>query len=441
MGIFSTRYYNGDNISKLSESTLTRDMRKAQEVSIVSAYYSVRFLNDVFAKILKRRRKNCIVKCVFNGFSGKRLIAQVDELKKFKKDLSENGFENVDIYLNKECQLFHSKIFFIKNEDESLWFIGSANASKSAFNKNEEILMRSLNQIRKIKNYIDLVINSSVSIDDFVVDECIENTLIGFFRTGSLYFKPSNRLSFTFGELKLPSQVEEKLANINERPRNSNPGKAWGPYNLKSALNISDVNDEQKMRLSIKPWSIETCYGYWVPKKYCTIIEEKVVQKERGVDNDLLKIKNKIEEIGVERLIEDYELYISEANDILSKNNIDWVVNEDDKKKLIEKYKRFVERILVKISSSKERERLCKPLISTGMPEIWEDVSASDDFTYSFYEYISNNMFFSTPLIVRCLQYYVEISENAKIEEIEKAFDDYFLAKNAEWSDDHWFDK
>jgi hypothetical protein len=445
MNIYST-WYHGNDVSPLDEDILTSEFRRATDISIVSAYYSTNFIYTILEKIFKNKRKLCNINCVFNGFGGEKLSEQISELKELKNELLRIGFENINIYVNRECQLFHTKLYYIKNENSSLWVMGSANASKSGFNSNEELLIKSTTNLRGIKSYINCVIVNSEKIEDISISEIVENNLIGFFRTGSIYFKPTNQLSFTFGELNncLPKDVADRLGNINERPRNSNPGKAWGPYNLKKVLDIKDDGDENSSRLRIKPWSIETCYGYWVPKKYCSYIEAKLKDKETELESHFVEIVNKISSVGEDRLLDDFNQYLSEANEILARNDIPFNIDKKLKESLIKKYQTFIKRIENKINDPKKRKRLCTPLISTGMPEIWEDSSAEDDFSYSFYEYISGSLSSSntnTPLIISSLNYYLEFSESADVEEIKQAFEDYFNSEDAEWSDDYWFDK
>jgi len=154
MEIYSSWYYDEEKTEPLSQGVITKEMKRAEIVTIISAYYSVVFLESIFGKVNKTKRHKCVINLVFNGFSGQRLYDQLNELKKLKLKLSKMGFSNISIFLNRETTLFHTKLYFIKNDQGSLWFSGSANASMAAFERNEEILFKTKSKISNIKrNY------------------------------------------------------------------------------------------------------------------------------------------------------------------------------------------------------------------------------------------------------------------------------------------------
>jgi len=436
MDIYSIWYYDEDKTKSLSQGVITKEMKRAEIISIISAYYSVGFLEGIFKKVNKTKRNKCLVNLVFNGFSGQRLYDQLKELKDLKLRLSEIGFSKVSIFLNRKTALFHTKLYFIKNDQGSQWFSGSANASTAAFEKNEEILFKTKLKIKNIKQYISEVTNDSDSIEDIEPDKAVESNIIGFFRTGSIYFKPNNQLSFTFSEFKLPELIEDRIRNIEERPRNTNPGKAWGAYNLKLSLGLKgDEENEKTSQVSLKPWSIETCYGYWVPNKYRSIVNENVNSKSKSIKKKLVEILYLINTRGVESLLNDYRNYLDDAERILKENNIYHPIKKIE---FISKYKKFIERIILKLSDSERLNKLCLPLVSTGMPEIWEDNLAYDDFSESFYEYIAGCLTGQIPRVVRSIMDSLEIITEADSKVIASSFNNYFESDEAEWTDEYW---
>ena len=448
MKLYSTWYYdeNEEKVRSLSIDAVTPQLKRAETVMIVSAYYGLVFLKKFFNKVNKTKRKKCIIKLIFNGLSGQRLHEQIKDLKRLKKSLLRSGFSQIDIFLNKETSLLHTKLYYIKNDSGSIWYAGSANASMSAFERNEEILLESKSNINNIKRYLSNIIDDSIIIEDIDVADIAESNLIGFFRTGSIYFKPTNQISFTFSELKLTEEIEEKISTLSERPRNTNPGKAWGPYNLKLAIGLeSNENqeeseeEEKKVKLSLKPWSIETCYGYWVPNKYRKYVNEKIELKSAHNESRYIKILESIKEIGNKKIIDDYQKYIEDAKSILKRNNINYEINSDE---LVEKFKKFLDRIIKKIDDPKKLERLCKPLISTGMPEIWEDNLSYEEFSESYFEYISSCLNEERlPYIIRSIKNKIEINKKDDEELISEAFINYFEDEDAEWSDEDWLEQ
>lgn len=262
-----------------------------------------------------------------------------------------------------------------------------------------------------------------------------ESNIVGFFRTGSIYFKPTSQISFTFSELNLPDWVESKLAEVLERPAYSNTGKAWGAYNLKFSLGlINDEETEQKSQLRLKPWSVETCFGYWVPNRYRQIVNRNIDEKSNHRKAKLRNILNLMQERGIDSLALDYKSYLSDVRRILAENELVWEIEESY---LMEKFTKFAERIILKLSDETKLDKLCRPLVSTGMPEIWEDNLAYDDFSESFYEYISGCLYEQHPLIVRSMKKYFKFERQDGSDKIKNRFHKYFDSE-AEWSDDYW---
>lgn len=436
MEIFSSWYYDEDKTKKLTQDILFREVKRAENITIVSAYYSVEFLDILLRKVNRSKRKNCTINFVFNGFGGQRLYDQTNELEKLTSNLNEIGFQKISIYLNRKTTLFHSKLYFIKNNEGTIWFIGSANASKAGFGKNEELLVKLKTKIRNIQQYISDTITNSELIEYINPDETVESNIIGFFRTGSIYFKPYNHLSFTFSDFKLPDWVEEKIRNIEDRPRHTNPGKAWGSYNLKLSLGLkTDDDKDENVKLSLKPWSIETCYGYWVPNKYRYKVNESIKIKSIKTRRVLLEVVGLMANRGIDSLLEDYKNHIDDAKRILKSNNIEYHFDEHE---LFGKYRKFLERIVHKLSEPDRLDKLCSPLTSAGMPEIWEDNIAYKDFSESFYEYIASSLTGQIPRIVRSIMERLEFTSNLDSNEVAECFIKYFESNEAEWVDAYW---
>lgn len=440
MNILSSWYHDDDeNIESLTMETITFEMESANRITIISAYYSVIFLKKIFKSVQKVNRQLCKLELIFNGFSGERLHDQIKELNALKKSLKKIGFENISILLNRETTLFHTKLYFISNEGGALWFAGSANASMAAFERNEELLIRNKTNIKTINQYISSVIENSIAIEEIDLDDITESNIIGFFRTGSIYFKPNNQISFTFSALDLPDEVEMELTKILERPKYTNAGKAWGAYNLKLSLGLIERDKKESCtRLSLKPWSIETCFGYWVPNKYRPLVNNKINEKSKNKKAELQEILKRLKQRGISKLISDYKSYLLDAKRILDENEIEWQINEDE---LIEKFAKFVNKIESKLSDEDKLNKLCLPLISTGMPEIWEDILAYDDFSESFYEYISGCWSEKLPLIIKTMMHYIEFEKGDDSETVTEHFFEYFDSDEAEWTDEYWFDR
>lgn len=436
MEIYSTWYSDEKDIKGWAFDALALEVKKSQEITIVSAYYSTIFLRRILEKVNKSKRGRCTVRLIFNGFSGQRLNEQIKDLQELKVYLKEKQFKKVDIFLYRNATLFHTKLYLIKNNKRTVWFAGSANASQAAFERNEEILIKNTTRAKSIFKYTEYIIEDAIKIENIDLENIVESNIIGFFRTGSIYFKPNNQISFTFSQFKLPEGIENIIATTGERPRNTNPGKAWGAYNLKMSLGVDSSQEEKKKsQTSLKPFSIETCYGYWVPNIYRQDVDKKIRKKSKSRKKNYKNILKRINKKGVETLVKDYNNYLSDIENILEKQEISFPI---DTVELNDKFRKFVKHIISKLSNKKKLKKLCLPLVATGMPEIWEDDVAYEDFTESFYEYISNYTTGQKPRIIKSILEQLDIAENSDSEEIEEAFDKHFKEGYGEWKDDYW---
>ena len=382
-----------------------------------------------------------------NGLGGQRLREQKKELNELKNYLSANKFSEVDIRLNFDSNLMHTKLYYIENESRSVWFIGSANATNAAFNKNtgnknnEELLISSDTDKRAIKSYISNLKSNSISTDDAEHSWPEINDLISFFRSGTIFFKSNINISFTFSELKIPEEIEEKLIKIAERPLYTSPGKAWGPYNLRMALGLSDdLNLDDNSKVSVKPYSIETCYGLWVPVAYLAEFEFKIKEKSKISKRKLLELRDKMIEYGDQKLLGDFDGYMISVRQKLKSAEIEsnkFDFNEDELRK---KFLTFVKRLREKISDEHSLNKLADKFIRAGMPEIWDDEISSREFQESFFDYIAGNFGSNqnTPMVVKSIIEFASIKTSSGLDgdDIKKSFQD-LLRQNA-WADDNW---
>ncbi len=117
----------------------------------------------------------------------------------------------------------------------------------------------------------------------------------------------------------------------------------------------------------------------------------------------------------------------------------DNAINHDfDDTALVVKYENFLDRIVKKLSDPEKLNRLCTPLVSTGMPEIWEDNLAFEDFSESFFEYVASCLNGQNlPVIIRSISEKTGIDRNMNTAVVEKKFVEYFK-NDAEWSDECW---
>lgn len=462
MALLSKNYPTSHSLNRWAPDMLLgigeEKVRGVKDAVVVSAYYSTEFIKYLFKKIDVKNRKECKALFIFNGLSGLRLTDQIKDLKKLKKDLSKIGFSQnlIQIYLNKKFDIFHPKIYYFVGENMTVWSIGSANASTQAFQKNgnEEIIYQKVSfgkkktqEMTALIDYVNEILDDSerggdcFEIDKFNDDQ-LEKNLISFFRSGLIYFKPMQQLQYTFGEVKFASEIEDQLSRLSDRPENTDKGKLWGPLNLLSILGIGDINDFLEIetsRLSIKPWSIETCYGFWVPSAYANLVDKKLNLKEQDRIEKFKLIKNVFNNKNNGSALQSaFNNYIDQINSIFKSNLIAHTIDSDKRDEYLKKFNKFLINFDKRINDEKFMRRYTKPLIASGMPEIWQDDVAYEDFKYSYFEYLSYAASRRPPLIAKKIMMAIRMQAPILMDsdDIENNINK-FIQKNG-WSAKYW---
>lgn len=505
--LYSRRYYDDLSVKKLSIDSLAEIAKQANHITILSAYYSTTFLYKFFSLVPKKTRTKCEISIILNGFAGFRLEEQREDLESLEEDLQNLEYKSIKIYLNTDSPLFHSKLYCFHTKNNSHWFIGSANASDSAFAQNEEILLHFTSPYAPFEHYLKKVIQNSVYYKN--IEDIDINCMVKFWRTGLIYYKPNANIQFTFSRLKIPNWVKKELTQNQNPPPYSNPGEPWGPFNIKLALGFED--EEEKIQARHNPWSIETCFGYWVPFTYKERLDQKIDEASDRKSDIFQEILEEMEEVGEEKFLGKFNDYI-----LAIKNNLDsiysnykWKINDriivkydneyykgtiikvkkanidisfDDgdtdtirkdsiriaglgKKKerkkgipeneltshlkkefwrppeiLHEQFKKFADRVANRLRDERHVERASSPLIPSTMPEIWSDSIALDEFSESFFEYISYRLNMSSkPLIIRLLQLHCKLEEGDDWEDIGDKIEEH-INQNG-WPNDNWLVK
>ena len=504
--LYSRRYYDGLNVKQLSIESLSEIAKQANHIAILSAYYSTTFLYNFFSAVPQHTRIKCKISIILNGFAGFRLEKQKEDLENFEEKLQDLNYKDIRIYLNTDSPLFHSKLYCFHTKNDIHWLIGSANASDSAFAQNEEILFHFTNPNAPFEAYLEEVINNSVLYKD--IDDIDINCMVKFWRTGLIYYKPNANIQFTFSRLKIPSWVKKELAQNQNPPPYSNPGEPWGPFNLKLALGFED--EEEKIQARHNPWSIETCFGYWVPSIYKERLDQKIDEASERKSDIFQKISDKMKKFGEENIIDQFNKYISTIKNNLDSiySNYKWQINDriivkyddeyysgtitkvkkasidvsfDDgdtdtikknsitiaglgkkrkRKKgipeneltnylkkefwrppeiLHEQFKKFIDKVSNRLKDERHVKRASSPLVPSTMPEIWSDPVALDEFSESFFEYISYRLnMTSKPLIIKSLQLHCELEEGDDWEDIRDKMEEY-INQNG-WPNDNWLE-
>lgn len=403
---------DGDLLSTRSGTgaTLTLDrlralFRGADTLRIASAYYDDDFLLELLEGHSPRTAE---IQLLFNGLGGERLRIQVEELSALRAQLSKRGF-GVQVRLAFEPGIFHSKLFLHVRRGRAEALIGSANATRAAMTINEEILfVPPLRSARAFASYFDAIWQRGEAIDRIDERRLIARSLVQIFRTGSLYFKPTQTLTVTlnpFSEFLGLLTPEEKKRMGGVQLRHADTSDVLGPFNLRSLMQgQSDVEadrTEAAAHAGIKPYSIETCFGYWVPKAYVDLVETRLEAVSKRRRQQVLQLRGQLLELGEKRLQRAYSEYLASAEAHLSSSKVNTKdvlrrsSGERGSRGIVDpfsstsRFVAFLERLFRNLDPEGDYlDRLCRPFIGTGMPEIWEDRVAAGEFDESFFEFL-----------------------------------------------------
>ncbi|MCB9559309.1 MAG: hypothetical protein H6708_02740, partial [Kofleriaceae bacterium] len=396
--VMSSRHA-GAGFAPLSIDSLRGTLAGARGLSVASAYYDVEFFRNLLLADGKPGDHLDQIRIVVNGLAGPRLNMQRDELGALQTDL-QSLYEDVEIRLAFATSIFHPKLYLIRNHGSRVALIGSANATTAAMSVNDEILLRLEGSVAGLEAYFEHIWTHEAHALATQVGR-IRN-LVQFFRTGRLFFKASTAFQMTinpFGELlrRLPRADRARLTNV--RLRNSEPKPGVGPFDLVAAIGLGEDEEDaatrqedDKHRASIKPYSVETCYGYWVPQSLTASLELDLDQAELSKSARYGRIAAALAETPDAPIRKMYAEYVDDAKRLFSDlPSVPSVLAElrADPFASHEWFMTRLQQLREKLGQEGYVQRLCRPFTDVAVPEIWDDPVARGDFEESFFEYLS----------------------------------------------------
>lgn len=370
--------------TQILASQLISDSKRT-ELRIISAYYDCEWIRELIAKIGVKRITS--VKLLYNGLGGRRLDDQRDDLRDLIRELGDRGC-SVEARLAFAPGIFHSKLFM----SSKVALLGSANATTAAFKVNEEIL--SLVEMDFATQYFNEVWKQAIDVtDDKLGERSAAKNLVGFFRAGSLFFKPQTSICYTYNPYtewakKLKPEDRQRLSG-GFRHESAEPGQGIGAFSVALAVNLQEESENERRsigRFGISRYAIETTLGYWVPDFYVDEVESRV--KDLGLDRRkaLEERGFRLKELGEEAILELYSAYRRSADRFIQDLDLQPPPEATGRQHPIVSIYRAV---LMRLTSDDFLDRRCNQLVRSGMPEIWDDRVAANEFVESFFEYIA----------------------------------------------------
>lgn len=359
-------------------NALSNAITNSTETVIISAFYEEDFLVELMKFVPTSERQGYKLKMLFNGSYGRRLGDQVQALKSTRTRLRRAGFSDVDVRLLRVGGgLFHTKLYLVKNRTRVQWFVGSANATDNGFFVNDEILLRFSTRHDDLRRYVQDKLKQSkpLDADEFAPGPEDFTTLL---RNGSLYFKSSAQVNFSF-QTKLPEPVTEKIMELGLRPRYTDPALPFSAFNIRRALaeNIElDAKPERRI-VPIRAHSVETCLGYWVPTDLTDIVDDKIEKRSGVYERQLEILADELAKPGRRtRTIDQFFEFLTDIESATGETL--------QHSLLVESFTKYYDRLANRLAKPTMRRKYARPLSDTPVPEMWDDPVVSTDFKESF---------------------------------------------------------
>ena len=426
-------------VERLSLEWMERELADSDDVRIAAGFYD----KDFIVRLLHGKPRIRSVKLLFNGLGGRRLREQVAELTGLAQTLEQLQVR-VEIRLAFAPGMFHSKLFLFSRANGALRAVmGSANATNAAFDRNEEILISLARQTEPMERYFQAVWQDAKIMNS--IDTSARN-LVSFFRTGVLYFKPTESISFSLNPFReliglLSNDEKRKLGGI--RLPHADIEAGIGPFSLRRAVITESADDKTQSsnQARIKPWSVETCYGYWVPDALIADWEQDVTAASSDKRLQLLRLRDGIDEVGEGVLFARYSEYIDAVREeferVLDFRKFKSKLKRNPFQKDKQNFSVFHERVVRNLFDTEKIDRLSRPFVSGNVPEMWDDKVAYEDFASTFFDYVDQvSRRTKRPFVPGRILDRLDIQESEDGATLMGLFESYL--EEHSWSDEDW---
>ena len=391
---FSSGYVGEiEGVQRLTAETLHKTALQAMRTTVISAYYGKRLLK----KLLSGCRGE--VRVILNGLGGQRLNAQLEDLENLQKEIQYRS-PKTEIRLSFSDGIFHTKLYLFESKQGTVGWIGSANATSAGLEgHNEEVLVRVSPVPAAMLAYAEKTWVKAQPLDDCVQDV---NSLIAFYRTGTLYYKPYTQLEKSFNPFR------DWIKGLSDEDRDKIPGMTLPnaerggipPFNIYTVFKKHVPEDRMSVQtqvsrrrsgnggtsetqLRIRNYAVETCYGYWVHETFVADLNHKIEQAAQGIESELEDFKEWLSD-REDTITAEYKNYLSAAKKELDNAQVNYVDESPFEKWEIVKDE--ISKLKIKLSDKSKIQRLCHGFLPGEVPELWEDTTARIAFERSFFE-------------------------------------------------------
>jgi len=434
----------GSAVRSLSLESLSVAAEGARSIVVVSAFYDIPFLKRLAAVVPIARRRLVRLTVYLHGFSGSRLKTDLERLREWRSRLR-RAFRAVDVYLLSCSGLFHSKLLVFERRTGATALIGSANATTAAYTENEEIMLvlEATSLPVGMSEYLRRVASKARDLD--AVFEPEVRSLIAFFRTGDIYYRPNALPLFRF-DLRLSDELRARLSRLTvEIPgftatasRTYNPFAGLGEEIEAAEAEINrdeEADASSRTRIPIRPYAIQTCFGWWAPRAYHSTIDSAVDKASSKKRERLTRIRQAFLD-GIEHgmVVRQAEQSFHKLADFAREYGapLEELPSARDKR-----FREFLDRCRAQLQNKRWFERASRAYDRAAMPEIWFDPVSREQFEESVFDYLQYvNSASTVPLILKSLQEVTGVAKADDADDIKTKLTE--VLKTTGWPDDGW---
>jgi len=425
----------GDGYIGLSSNILSERLKSADHASFISAYYDIDFLKSL------KYPKNSLTSLtmVFSRLAGSAIKSQTDELQGLKESLQKATGRNtsVSVMIASRNRTLHTKLYHFRRGKWARSLIGSANATYSGFYRNDEILIEIQGRDTVIEDYISYTIEKATSCYDEVPDDNEYDSFQSLLRDGYVYFKASRPVPYTVSCFDNAPLVAETLQkSVATAPLQFHEGLSVGLLNILKLAQIevsgkTMTQDEDRQRVPLNRYAIETCFGYWVPVPYYKEVEERIRVGAQRKAKLLSEVGARLNRLSASDLAGQInEVYLADIDRRLEAQAAR-KLTPDQRKAVEDKILRRAASLKIKLSDERERDRLARSISSVPVPEVWEDPHSTREMMDSFCECLAWKLEQSAKLskVVGKLKALFSLERGDSPEDIRERIDTYFNTK------------
>lgn len=430
----------GDDVDFVElDEALEAAAASATEITILGGFYSVDPLIALCKQVRRSRRSGCKVRIAVGIEATAAIPATWADMRRLRDKLLKGGFRDVVVAVVKSSPVhFHTKLFRFLNTTRPVWFVGSANPGSAR----HELMVRVAGRHEALSAYVAAVFAKAVDVA-LPPPTAEITTLRDFFMSGLLCHKPPAQRLFTFDAFRFDAQHHERLAEAlagSSGVSHANPRTQGFGFDLRSPLQFAGDADEldgdgpSGSRVQTRPYSIDTVFGWWMPQAYGDYVRSKVAQDEAARERRLAEIGATLRTPEGELSVrEAFASHVDTLGDFLETHGID--ARPVSNREL--RFERFVTSRTKALSDPATVQRHARSMTLTGMPDIWEDGVAVEEFERSFFEDLAFRAGGSTqPAIVKSILSRLDDDTLSIGPEFEDALRDA-LAEEP-WTDDDW---